>query len=171
MQELAHLFVLAVFIAAVLTTITIWSPRRVWVKSIAIVTASLFLPLAYAAFADLLSKPKPVDLEWAHRNVTEATVLAASMREDDGIFLWLQIDGVAEPRSYVLPWNRELAEELQDAQREAEANRNGLRIKLPFESTRDDRDHKFYAPPQPIPPLKDLGDDGPLIYRHPGFET
>ncbi|MEE8204256.1 MAG: hypothetical protein V3R74_10940 [Alphaproteobacteria bacterium] len=171
MQELVHFFVVAVVVATVLTMISVWSPRRVWVKTSAVVTAALFLPLAYAAFTDLLSKPKPVDLEWAFRNVTEATVLAASMRENEGIFLWLQIDGVAEPRSYVLPWDRQMAEELQDAQREAEANRNGLRIKLPFETAWDDRERKFYAPPQPVPPIKDSNLDGPLIYRHPGIDA
>ncbi len=42
--------------------------------------------------------------------LAEATVIAASVREEEAIFLWLQIDGVDEPRAYTLPWSRRAAE-------------------------------------------------------------
>lgn len=171
MFNLAQLFIIALVLAAALASISVWAPRKVWVRACAVLIAILFLPLAYAGLADLLSKPKPVNLEWAHRNVPEATVLAAQLREGDGIFLWLKIDGVDEPRSYVLPWDRKIAEQLQEGMREAEANKNGLRMKLPFQFSLDDRETMFYALPQPALPPKDRDGNGPMRYQHPGVEA
>ena len=74
-----------------------------------------------------------------------AIVLGSIIREEQGIYLWLQIDGVDEPRSYVLAWNRDLAEELQAARREAEENDSDLRMTMRFEPSWDDREQKFYA--------------------------
>ncbi len=171
MNDLVPLFVIALGLAAGLATITIWAPRRLAIKIGAFAITVLFVPLAYAGFANLLSKPKPVDLEWAHRNATEATVLAATLRENEAIFLWLQLEDVAEPRAYVMPWDRQMAEQLQDALREAEANRSGLRMRFPFEQSLDEREPKFYTPPPPMRPPKDGGGDGPMMYRHPGAEA
>jgi len=81
----------------------------------------LFLPTAYAGLSRLLSMPKPVELEWWHANAEEAIVLASTFREDEAIYLWLQLRDLAEPRAYTLPWNRDLAEQLHRRQRSAEA--------------------------------------------------
>ncbi len=171
MDSLISLFVIVVVLAAALAIVSVWAPRKSWVKAFAVATSALFIAVAYAALADLLSKPKPVRLEWAHRHVPEATVLAATAKEGDGIYLWLQFDGVAEPRSYVIPWDLRLAEQLQEAMREAEKNGNGLRLKLPFEPSLEDRGPKFYALPQPAFPPKDRDEDGPLFYKRPGIEA
>ncbi len=171
MLDLPRLFVIAVGIAALLAVIAIWSPRKVWVKASAVIATSLFLPLSYAAFADLLSKPKPIDLEWAMRNVAEASVLSATFHEGEAIYLWLQLENVAEPRAYMLPWSQATAEQLQQAQREAENNQNGLRMRQPFDASNENRKPMFYAPPQPTRPAKDGQGNGPEIYRHPGRAT
>ena len=36
-------------------------------------------------------------------------MLSSQLREGDGVYLWLQISGAVEPRSYRLPWDRKLA--------------------------------------------------------------
>ena len=108
------------------------------------------------SLASLLSKPKPVDLEWWMGEAEEATVLSSSIQEGEGIFLWLQLAEAVEPRAYVLPWNRNLAEQLQEATEEAERQEGRLRMRLPFEESLDDLDPKFYAMPQPAPPPKDM---------------
>jgi hypothetical protein len=82
-------------------------------------------------------------------------VLGSSIRENEGIYLWLQLDGAAEPRAYILPWNRDLAEQLQATLREAEQRQGDVRMRLPFEPSLDDREPKFYAMPQPALPPKD----------------
>ena len=172
MTELTYLFSALAVLAGLMTSISVRSPRRMWLKMGAIGTAALFLPAAYGGFLHLLSRPKPVELEWWNANAAEATVLGSTMREDDGIYLWLQLKDVAEPRSYVLPWDRNLAEQLQTAQRESEQNQTPLQMRLPFESSLDDREPKFYAMPQPRMPSKDLDREEPLMYeRDPGNEA
>ena len=164
MTELTYLFgALAVLVGA-LSSITVWAPRRLAIKVLALGGVTLFLPMAYAGFAQLLALPKPVDLEWWRANAEEATVLAASLREDEAIYLWLQLKDVPEPRAYALPWHRDLAEQLQAAQREAEESQTQVQMRLPFEDSLDQREPKFYAMPQPQMPAKDLS--APPAQRH-----
>lgn len=172
MTDLTTLFIAVVLVATVLSAISIWSPRRLPVKVGAVTTASVFLPIAYLGFVDLLSKPKPVDLEWFHSQVGDAEVLGSAIHEGQNIFLYLQMPDVEEPRSYVLPWDRNLAEQLQSARREAEENGNGVGMRLPFEPSLDDREPKFYALPQPAMPPKDRLPDAPAQqYEQPGQDA
>jgi hypothetical protein len=165
MTELSYIFMVTAIVAGMLAMISIWSRHRLWVKFSAIGAAILFMPLAYASFASLLSKPKPVDLEWWMGEAEEATVLGSSIQEGEGIFLWLQLAEVAEPRAYVLPWNRDLAEQLQKAAQEAERQQGQLQMRLPFEPSLDELEPKFYAMPQPALPPKDLNRPPPQHYQ------
>jgi hypothetical protein len=171
MTELSQLFALTVAVAGVLAAITLWTPRRPAVKATALVTATLFLPLAYASLVDLLSRPKPVDLEWWQAGAEEATVLGSVLQENQGIHLWLQLPDVAEPRAYVLPWNRDTAERLQEAQREAQQQDGEVRMRLPFEPSLEDREPMFYAQPQPALPPKDYAEPPPAFYQPPGRDA
>ncbi|WGF86237.1 hypothetical protein [Marinivivus vitaminiproducens] len=173
MTAVTGLFIVALGLAAMLSSISIWAPRRLSTKVAALGTACLFLPVAYLSFVNLLSKPKPVDLEWWQQHVEEVDVLGSQIREEEGIFLYIQMPDVSEPRSYVLPWNRDLAEQLQAAMREAEQNGGGLRMRLPFEPSLDDREPKFYALPQPMLPPKDQLPDAPPAqqFDRPGTEA
>jgi hypothetical protein len=165
MTELSYLFMTTAVLAGLLASISIWSRHRSWIRAGAIVTAILFLPLAYASYASLLSKPKPVDLEWWLGGADEATVLSSSIQEEVGIFLWLQLAEAAEPRAYVLPWNRDLAEQLQEAARKAEEENGQLQMRMPFEPSLDELEPKFYAMPQPALPPKDMHRPPPEIYQ------
>lgn len=167
MRDLTTLFGLAVAVAAVLATIGVWAPRKLWVRGAAVGTALVLLAIGYSAFAELLSRPKPVALEWANGQTAVATVLATTIRENEGIYLWLQYSGQAEPRAYVVPWGRDLAEQLQQATSEAEQNGTGLMMRLPFERSWDPREPKFYAMPQPALPPKDNG-AAPQVFERRG---
>jgi hypothetical protein len=171
MSGVPQLFVVAAALAATLGLIGIWAPRRLAIKGAALATLMLFLPLAYASLIELLSKPKPVDLEWWLSSAAEAEVVAARQVENQGIYLWLQLPDVAEPRAYVLPWDRASAEQLQRALREAEQKGSGVQMRLPFEPSLDDREPKFYALPQPALPPKDLIEPPPQFYQPPGRDA
>jgi hypothetical protein len=106
MIELTYLFGAVAVLAGALSSVSVWAPRRLAVKLLALSGAALFLPTAYAGFAQLLALPKPVALEWWQANAEEATVLAASLREDEAIYVWLQLKDVVEPRAYALPCSR-----------------------------------------------------------------
>jgi hypothetical protein len=165
MTELTYLFGVVAVLAGALASISVWAPRRLGMKLLAVAGVALFLPAVYAGFSQLLALPKPVALEWWQANAEEATVLAASLREDEAIYLWLQLRGIDEPRAYALPWHRDLAEQLQAAQREAEESQTQVQMRLPFEDSLDDREPKFYATPQPQLPAKDLDRSPAQIYR------
>ena len=99
-------------------------------------------------------------------------MLGSSMREGEGIFLWLQLVDLVEPRSYVLPWSQELAQQLQDALCEAEENGTAVQMRLPFEPSIDNREPKFYAMPQPAFPPKDRGEpETPQLYQGPARDA
>jgi hypothetical protein len=171
MIDLSQLFALTIALAGLLAAISLWTPRRVALKASALVTASLFLPLAYASLVDLLSRPKPVGLEWWQSGAAEATVLGSLLQENQSIHLWLQLPGLAEPRAYVLPWNRETAERLQEARREAEQQGGDVRMRMPFEPSLDNLEPRFYAQPQPALPPKDHAAPGPQFYQPPGEDA
>ena len=172
MSSITPLFVACTVLAAILASITIWSPRKVLVKVAALAVACSFMPVAYAAMVDLLSKPKPATYEWYMSGLPEATVLGSSAVEGEAIYVWLQLDGVREPRAYALPWDQKLAQQLQDAGREAAEQQSAVRMRVPFESTLDDREPRFYAMPQPALPPKDEEGQGPAkVYQRPGTEA
>ena len=162
------LFGTGVAILALLCTICVWAPRRLAVKLGTLALALGFIPVGYAALADLMSKPKPVALEWWHAKAAEATVVASTMHEGKGIYLWLQLPEIAEPRAYVLPWSREVADQLQKAMQEAEDSQSAVGMRLPFEPSLDDREPRFYALPQPALPPKDRNDPPAQRYAQPG---
>jgi hypothetical protein len=168
MSNLPYLFALAALLAAGLASIAIWSPRGLGPKAGALACAALLMPVGYAGFSDLLSRPKPVALEWWLARTDEATILGSQMREGRGLYLWLQVAGEDEPRAYRLPWDQRTAEQLQSALEEAERNGTQARMRLPFEATLDRRERKFYAPPQPALPPKDLAQPPAQIYQQPG---
>lgn len=174
MSHLIEMQSVAVALAAALATIAIWSPRRVWIKLVAVLVSVGFMPVAYAGMTDLLSKPKPVRLEWARATTDRATVLGAQIKENAGIYLWLMMEGAAEPRYYKLPWDQELAKQLQEAMKEADKKKSGLAMNLPFEKSNDPDKPMFYALPQPKMPEKggeEKEDGGPMVYRHPGMNA
>ena len=172
MTDVPQYFALVALLAAGLASIAIWSPRRLLVRVGAVALATLFLPAAWAAMSDLMSRPKPIDFEWWHQAEGEATVLSSQLREGDGVYLWLQISGAVEPRSYRLPWDRKLAEDLEKARAEAEKNGTPMKMRMPFERTYDKRDRKFYAMPQPaLPDKPNRKGEEPAFYQRPGEEA
>ena len=170
MNDLFYLFGATVLVAALLANIGIWAPRRTAVRVSALLVSMLFIPLAYASAAALLSRPKPVSLEWVQGAAAEAAVLGSSIEEGRAIYIWLQLRNSPQPRAYTLPWNREVAEQLQEARREAERQGTGLVMRMPFEHSWESREPKFYALPQPALPPKDAGEP-PQQLQHPSREA
>ena len=86
MDNMIYLFAAVVFLAALLASISIWAPRKLWTRATSVIATAGLIIVSYIGFSDLLSRPKPVHLEWAMRTVTEAHVLGASPREGEA---WL----------------------------------------------------------------------------------
>ena len=167
MSEVFYLFAAALTLVAALGAISIWSPRALWIKGAALVIVALFLPAIYVSLVELLSRPKPVTLEWRQGGLAEAKVIGADLREGEAIFVWLRLPDVIEPRAYRLPWDQKLAEQLYGAQREAKSRGTGVHVKHLFKRGVDRQQPKFYALPQPAYPPKAVPPQSPLIYEAP----
>ncbi|MGH8682512.1 MAG: hypothetical protein ACREVS_05395 [Burkholderiales bacterium] len=165
MSQVLYLFAVSLGLATALASISIWSPRALWIKVGALAIAALFLPATYVSVVDLLSRPKPVALEWKRADLAEARVIGADLREGEGIYLWLRTPGVEEPRAYVLPWDQKLAEQLHGAQREAQARGTAVHARNLFEGDPDRQQPLFYAPPQPALPPKEAPAQTPFVFE------
>lgn len=166
MSELTALFAVLGGLAFVLANVAVWAPRRLRVKLGALITAAVFLPMTYFALSEMLGRPKPVATEWLRGALAEATVLGSQMQEGKAIYLWLALEGTAEPRAYALPWSEKLARQLHGARRSAEASGTRVKMRLPFENSLDRRDRVFYAAPQSAPPEKQTPVQNPLNFQH-----
>jgi hypothetical protein len=164
MSHVLYPFAAAALMFAALAAISIWSNQRLLLKSGAILIVAMLLPAAYLTILDLLSRPKPVSLEWASRDLSEATVIGAHLKENDRIFLWLRVEGLDEPRYYALPWDEQIAKELYGAQQEAEAKGTEVRMNRPFAQQKVESEMMFYAAPQPAAPPKQGPPNNPYFY-------
>lgn len=167
MDSLIYLFAVLVVLGGVLAAISIWSPVRLWFKISALIATGALFGVGYLGFSELLSRPKPMNWEWAMRSVPEAEVLGAETREGEAIFLWLEMRGASEPRAYALPWSTEAAKQLQAAMREAEERDNRVMMREPFRrdglQVRDEP--VFYAQPQAAPDPKPKNTARPLVFN------
>ena len=156
MNELFLVFFALLGVVALLATIAIWSQRRTAIRAFAVVLTALFVPIGYLGVTELLSQPKPMQHEWFKRHVDEATLLGVSVREGQAIYLWLRLDDSLEPRYYVLPWQQQLAEKLQNLIDEAINDGASITISNPFSRKAFDdlgsMNMRIVRPPQP--PMK-----------------
>jgi len=165
MSQVSYLFAVSLGLATALAAICIWSPRALWIKVGALSIAVLFLPVTYVSVVDLLSRPKPIALEWQRGDLAEARVIGADLREGESIYLWLRTPGVEEPRSYILPWDQKLAEQLHGAQREANATGTAVHARGLFAAGQDRQQPMFYALPQPARPPKEAPAHNPFVFE------
>ena len=165
MSQVFYLFAVSLALATLLAAISIWSPRALWIKVGALAITALFLPATYLSVVELLSRPKPIALERQRADFSEASVLGAELREGEAIYLWLRVPGVTEPRSYVLPWDQKLAEQLHGAQREANAKGTAVQARNLFRTSPDRQQAVFYAMPQPARPPKAPPAFNPFVFE------
>lgn len=126
------------------------------------------LGVFYVGFIASLSKPKPSLFEEIVASHEDALILSAKITNEEAIYLWLQFQGSREPRSFVFPWDQEMAEELRRAMRESEGKRRILMRGFGDNSETDPWSERFYTEEAPAEPPKM---DEPEIetYSHPSW--
>ncbi len=155
MDSLIYLFASLVVLSTALAGITIWAPRALAIKLAALGISASLLPVAYLSLAELLGRPKPVDLEWNKAVLADANVLATELREGEAIYIWIQAKGTMTPRAYALPWDLNVARELYTAQQTAQSQGAPLRIRRKDSNlSNESLEPMFYAAPQPDLPSK-----------------
>jgi hypothetical protein len=142
-------------------------PRgRVWQRATSATIFLVLIGVVYGGSVELLSRPKPLRLEW--RDATQAKVIGATMREGEAIYVWLEVEGADAPRAYALPWDMQMAQQLQTAMQEGEAKGTDVQMSMPFDPGLDDREPKFYAAPQQALPDKNYsGGNNTIVYQQP----
>ena len=127
---------------------------------------AVILGVLFFGYSDMLGRPKSTQLEVFRANMPDAKVIGSYLKENDGMYLWLELPGLHEPRYYKLPWDDKVAKGLQDAIAENERQHgSGVGMVLPFERVREEP--KFYALPQPKLPDKP-GERPPVtVYKAP----
>lgn len=142
-------------------------PRgRVWQRATSATIFLVLIGVVYGGSIELLSRPKPLRLEW--RDAAEAKVIGATMREGEAIYVWLEVPGADMPRAYALPWDMQMAQQLQDAMQEGQAKGTDVQMSMPFDPGLDERDPKFYAAPQQALPDKNYtGGNKTIVYQQP----
>lgn len=166
MSYVFYLFAASAGLITALAAISIWSPRALSVKVAALILTTLLLPTVYVGLAELLSRPKPIGLEWGQRDLSKAVVLHADWREGESIYVWLRVPGTNDPRAYVLPWNQEQAEQLLAAQRQAESQGTQVQVRHPFVQDQEQRQQAvFYAVPQPPRAAKARSAHNTFVYQ------
>ena len=148
-------YIVTGMLAGTLALFAILAPRSWSFKIAALACTALFLPLAYAATNDLLSRPKQLQVVDAREQLQDAVVTASVMRENEAIYLWLQVPGIEEPRSYQLPWNEQVAIELHKAEREAEEEGTEVQMQMPEGDSLGNEEPAFQATSHVPPPPKE----------------
>lgn len=123
-------FAICLSLVGILALIAILSPAKRRYKCIALLSTGLFLPLGYLVANDLLSRPKPLQIEVLKQHLDKSVVTASVMQEGEAIYLWLQMANINEPRAYHLPWDENLAKELHEAQRNAEESGTDVEMSM-----------------------------------------
>tara|TARA_R110000868_G_scaffold39376_4_gene137108 strand:+ start:25459 stop:25947 length:489 start_codon:yes stop_codon:yes gene_type:complete len=153
-DPLSWIFVLVVVFAAGLALIAVRGNLSLLSRVGALGLAGSLMLAGYAGLTELMSRPKPVSLEWVRSHENPAKVAASLLRENEAIYLWLVFKGETEPRAYRLPWNLTMAQQLREAQREAAGRQSEVMMKSLSGKTVKPTERMFYAPPRPAPPPK-----------------
>ncbi len=140
---MVEFFALLAFVVA-LGAFLLWDKRRL---TPAVVFALLSVTAAIG-LVEMKSRPKAIGMEW--RNVETADVLWYGLRENESITLLLSLGG---PRLYVMPWNKDQAEQLLKAGQDA-GQWGKVKMARPFEPSLAPEERLFYAAPQSAPPPK-----------------
>lgn len=149
-------FFISVSLTGLLALVAILAPRGIRWKVVALGIAALFLPVSYLTANDLLSRPKPFQQELLQAQLDEAVVLSSLIRDEEDIFIWLQMEGYEEPRAYRLPWSEEMAVQLHKAQSEAEEQGVETTLQLPEGDADEDSIPSFEVTVPPPPPSKQV---------------
>src|SRR5882672_9100109 len=70
---------------------------------------AVILGVLFFGYSDMLGRPKSTRLEVFRASMPDAKVLGSYLKENDGVYLWLQLPGSDEPRYYKLPWDAKVA--------------------------------------------------------------
>ncbi len=156
MTALNWFFFLLVMLIAILVSISFKSRIKLYYKVASLSLGIFAFFLIYLSLLEILSRPKPRELELLNKYVKEVTLLHVSWVENESMHLLVRLDGVKEPRLYSFPWDPVQAQEFDEALEKGRESSEEVRITNPFFiSNIEERKTLIYsAPAKPLPAKK-----------------
>lgn len=141
-------FAVSFSLITALCWMVVWARRANSARLLAVALFLVVAPGLAAAVLQTLGNHRPLIWEQAvhgfEGGAEEVRVLGHKLIIDEGIYLYLEQDG--PPLALVLPWDQDLAQQLEDAAREG----RGVFSSLPYErSLSTERRLEFHPLPQP----------------------
>ena len=154
MDILNWFFALLTILISFIIALSIWSRKKVKYKILSITIGVFAYLISYATLLEILSRPKPKNLELLNKYANELTLLHVNWVEGEAIYLLVQLDDLIEPRLYEFPWNAAQAQEYDEMLEKGRENGEEVKIANPFFPTNaEERKTIIYtAPAKPLPP-------------------
>ena len=154
MDLLNWFFTLLTILISFIIALSIWSRKKVKYKVLSITIGVFAYLVSYATLLEILSRPKPKNLELLNKYANELTLLHVNWVEGEAIYLLVQLDDIIEPRLYKFPWNASQAQEYDEMLEKGRQNGEEVKIANPFYPTNaEERKTIIYtAPAKPLPP-------------------
>ena len=154
MDLLNWFFTLLTILIAFIIALSIWSRKKVKYKVLSILLGVFTYLVSYGSLLEILSRPKPKNLELLNKYANELTLLHVNWVEGEAIYLLVQLDDIIEPRLYKFPWNAAQAQEYDEMLEKGRENGEEVKIANPFYPTNaEERKTIIYtAPAKPLPP-------------------
>ena len=156
MASVNWFFFIIVLCTALLTSISFKSRKNLYLKILSLILGFFIFLLSYVSLIEVLSRPKPKNLELLNRYVKEITLLHVTWIEGESIHILTMLDGFKEPRLYEFPWDPIQAQEFDEALEKGRENNEEVRIANPFFiSNVEERKTIIYSSPaKPLPAKK-----------------
>ena len=154
MDILNWFFALLTILISFIIALSIWSRKKVKYKVLSITIGVFAYLISYATLLEILSRPKPKNLELLNKYANELTLLHVNWVEGEAIYLLVQLDNLIEPRLYEFLWNAAQAQEYDEMLEKGRENGEEVKIANPFFPTNaEERKTIIYtAPAKPLPP-------------------
>ena len=154
MDLLNWFFILLTILISFIIALSIWSRKKVKYKVLSILLGVFTYLVSYGSLLEILSRPKPKNLELLNKYANELTLLHVNWVEGEAIYLLVQLDDIVEPRLYKFPWNTSQAQEYDEMLEKGRENGEEVKIANPFYPTNaEERKTLIYtAPAKPLPP-------------------
>ncbi len=154
MDLLNWFFTLLTILISFIIALSIWSRKKVKYKVLSILLGFFTYLISYGSLLEILSRPKPKNLELLNKYANELTLLHVNWVEGEAIYLLVQLDDIVEPRLYKFPWNASQAQEYDEMLEKGRENGEEVKIANPFYPTNaEERKTIIYtAPAKPLPP-------------------
>ena len=165
MDLLNWLYALLTVLISFIIAITIWSRKDVKYKIFSIILGAFSFLISYGTMLEILSRPKPKNLELLNKYANELTLLHVNWVEGEAIYLLVQLDNLKEPRLYEFPWNASQAQEYDEMLEKGRENGEEVKIANPFYPTNaEERKTLVYTSPAKQLPPKEAPKTGITSY-------